>query len=68
MEWVVPPFSNPGIVSGPLRGLTSCTHIDASAGCGQTSNVFNFSIKAYDDFCPANAITIATITIEVTAC
>ena len=61
----VPPFSNPGIVSGIFSWQTACTHIDASAGCGQTSNVFNFLVKVYDDFCPANGIKFANIKVTV---
>ena len=61
-----PPFSSPSIVNGIFEWQTACTHIASDAGCGNVSNIYNFAIKAYDDFCPANAITFATITIEVT--
>ncbi len=61
-----PPFSSPSIVNGIFEWQTACTHISSDAGCGNVSNIYNFAIKAYDDFCPANAITFATITIEVT--
>ncbi len=62
---VVPPFSAPGLVSGVFEWQTDCAHINAGTGCYNTSNIFTFSIKAFDDFCPANGITIATLTIEV---
>jgi len=59
------PFSNFGIVSGIFSWQTSCNHIAALTGCGQTSNVFTFLIKVYDDFCPANGIKFATIKVTV---
>ena len=62
---LTPPFSAPAIVNGVFEWQTSCSHILNDAGCASTSNVFTFSIKAYDDFCPANGISIATIKITV---
>ena len=62
---VIPPFSAPGIVSGVFEWQTDCSHMTADVGCNTTSNVFTFLIKAYDDFCPANGISIATIKITV---
>ena len=46
---------------------TDCDHLATNIGCGSTSNVYNFVIKVQDDFCPAPAITVATITIFVLA-
>ncbi len=37
----------------------------SDAGCGATTNIFTFLVKVYDDFCPANAITIATMKITI---
>ena len=62
---VTPPFSAPGFVSGVFEWQTDCAHMEADVGCSVTSNVFTFSVKAYDDFCPANGISIATIKITV---
>jgi len=59
------PFTNFGIVSGIFRWQTSCNHIAALTGCGQTSNVFTFLVKVYDDFCPANGLKFATIKVTV---
>ena len=59
------PFSNFGTVSGIFRWQTSCNHIAANVGCGQTSNVFTFLVKVYDDFCPANGVKFATIKVTV---
>ena len=63
----VPPFSSPQLVDGFFEWQTACSHITTDAGCGNISNLYTFAIKAYDDFCPAPAITLATITVEVTA-
>ncbi len=63
-----PPFSAPSLVSGVFEWQTHCDHIYVADGCAtsnNTSNVFTFSIKAYDDFCPANGISISTIKITV---
>ena len=62
-----PPFSSPTTVDGYFNWETACSHVSTSAGCGSISNLYTFAIKAYDDFCPAPAITLATITVEVTA-
>ena len=32
---------------------------------GRQGGAFTFNLKAYDDFCPANGIVIATITINI---
>lgn len=44
---------------------TTCDHLSTNVGCGSTSNVYNFVIKVQDDFCPAPAINISTITVVV---
>ena len=62
---VAPPFSSPGIVNGVFNWQTACSHIAAIGGCGNTSNVFTFLIKVYDDFCPASGIVFATIKVTV---
>ena len=64
---VPPPFSSPQIVNGVFEWQTACSHVSSDVGCGNTSNIYTFAVKAFDDFCPASAVTIATITIEVTA-
>nr|MBC8265862.1 SprB repeat-containing protein [Flavobacteriales bacterium] len=64
---VTPPFSAPSVVEGVFNWQTSCSHIAVNAGCNTTSNLYTFAIKVVDDFCPAPAITFATITIEVIA-
>ena len=62
-----PPIFGAQIVEGFFEWQTACSHVATDNGCGNTSNIYTFVVKAYDDFCPANGITVATITIEVTA-
>ncbi len=64
---LVPPFSAPTTVNGVFEWQTDCGHIAANVGCNATSNLYTFLIKVFDDFCPAPAITIATISVEVLA-
>ena len=64
---VVPPFSSPTTVNGVFQWQTACSHIAVNTGCSTTSNLYTFLVKVYDDFCPAPAISIATISIEVLA-
>ena len=56
--------SSPGYISGDLLWESSCGHMQ-DYGCGRQGGAFTFNMKAYDDFCPANGIVIATITINV---
>jgi len=53
-----------GYVSGDFYWECNCDHMQ-DYGCGITGGAFTFNMKAYDDFCPANGIVIATITINV---
>jgi len=46
---------------------TECQHIANNTGCGVISNLYTFVLKVSDDFCPAPAINISTITIKVLA-
>jgi len=55
----------PSLVSGTFSWQTDCAQIMSAAGCGNTTNIFTFLVKVVDDFCPANAIRIATLTITV---
>lgn len=60
-----PPISAPFGVSTNFSWQTDCDHLATNIGCGSTSNIYNFLIKMQDDFCPAPAISIKTITIVV---
>jgi len=55
----------PSLVSGVFSWQTECIQVLSAAGCGNTTNIFTFLVKVVDDFCPANAIRIATIKITV---
>ncbi|RUA28797.1 MAG: hypothetical protein DSY76_04045 [Bacteroidetes bacterium] len=44
---------------------TDCSHLATDMGCGVTSNVYTFVIKVADDFCPAPAMNVSTITITI---
>ena len=46
---------------------TTCDHL-AATNCLNITNVHNFVIKSADDYCPANGITISTITVTVVNC
>ncbi|HIG33040.1 MAG TPA: hypothetical protein EYQ09_06375, partial [Flavobacteriales bacterium] len=60
-----PPIAAPSVVSGVFEWQTDCNQLSSDAGCGATTNIFTFLVKVYDDFCPANAITIATMKITI---
>jgi gliding motility-associated-like protein len=60
-----PPVTGAFGVSTAFSWQTTCAHLSTNAGCGATSNVYNFLIKIADDMCPAPAINISTITIVV---
>ncbi|MDC0249313.1 gliding motility-associated C-terminal domain-containing protein [Flavobacteriales bacterium] len=56
--------SSPGSTSGEFLWQSNCDHMQ-DYGCGLAGGAFTFNLKAYDDFCPANGIVIATISINV---
>ena len=56
--------SSPGNISGDFLWQSNCDHMQ-DYGCGRQGGAYTFNIKSYDDFCPANGIVIATITINV---
>ena len=56
--------SSPGNISGDFLWQSNCDHMQ-DFGCGIAGGAFTFNMKAQDDFCPANGIVIATITINV---
>ena len=56
--------SSPGNISGDFLWASNCDHMQ-DYGCGRAGGTFTFNLKSYDDFCPANGIVIATITINV---
>ena len=56
--------SSPGNISGDFVWQSNCDHMQ-DYGCGREGGAFTFNMKSFDDFCPANGIVIATITINV---
>lgn len=56
--------SSPGNISGDFLWQLDCDHMQ-DYGCGRQGGAYTFNLKSYDDFCPANGIVIATITINV---
>jgi gliding motility-associated-like protein len=56
--------SSPGNISGNFLWQSNCDHMQ-DYGCGRQGGAYTFNLKSYDDFCPANGIVIATITINV---
>ena len=55
----------PGSTEGTFSWLSSCDHLIIDSCAGSPNQSFNFNLKAYDDFCPANGTTIANITINL---
>ena len=64
---VIPPLISPTTVGGTFQWQTSCDHVSFDITCGRVSNLYMFSVKVFDDFCPAPAIRIATLMIYVEA-
>jgi gliding motility-associated-like protein len=60
-----PPVSGPFGVSTDFNWQTACNHVLYTNQCFVQSNTYNFVIRTTDDFCPAPAQTIATISITV---
>ena len=56
--------SAPGAITGDFLWQSNCDHMQ-DYGCGIAGGAYTFNIKSFDDFCPANGIVIATITINV---
>lgn len=60
-----PPVTAPFGVMTNFSWQTDCNHIAYTNGCGIQSNTYNFVIRTQDDYCPAPALNIATISITV---
>lgn len=61
------PVSGPFGVSTDFTWQTACNHVYYVNQCLVQSNTYNFIIRTQDDFCPAPAQSIATISITVIA-
>ncbi|MCW3102593.1 MAG: hypothetical protein JWO09_1033 [Bacteroidetes bacterium] len=62
-----PPASAPANTSTTFNWQTSCSHISTGAGCSSNANTYTFVFKVKDDFCPAPAEKISTVSITVLA-
>ena len=62
-----PPIVSPIVVEGVFAWQTTCDHVSSDVACGRTTNLYQFSIKVYDDFCPAPAIRNVTLMVYVEA-
>jgi len=59
------PLSQMTFISTYFQWQTTCDHLATNIGCNNISNVYNFILKVYDDYCPAPAINISTVTVVV---
>jgi hypothetical protein len=59
------PVSSPASASTMFNWQTSCSHLAANSVCGRSSNTYTFVFKSKDDFCPAPAEHISTVSITV---
>ena len=62
-----PPVVNAVNASTVFTWQTDCAHVGYANTCAVQSNTYNFIFKVQDDFCPAPAQKIATISITVLA-
>ncbi|MEC9209914.1 MAG: hypothetical protein VX762_05760, partial [Bacteroidota bacterium] len=62
-----PPIISLGVVEGVFQWQTSCDHVSSDIACGRTTNLYQFSVKVFDDFCPAPAIRNVTLMVYVEA-
>ena len=54
-------------VNAVFNWQTACQHVAQSGGCNPHPNTYTFVFKTQDDFCPAPAQNISTISITVLA-
>lgn len=60
-----PPINGQPNASTTFNWQTSCNHIATTSTCNAASNTYNFVFKVTDDFCPAPAENITTVSITV---
>lgn len=61
------PTSSPTTVSSTFNWQTTCNHISYNSNCNTASNTYTFVFRVKDDFCPAPAENISTVSITVLA-
>lgn len=62
-----PPIAGVSNASTTFNWQTSCNHLASSSVCNPHSNTYTFVFKSKDDFCPAPAENISTVSITVLA-
>jgi gliding motility-associated-like protein len=62
-----PILSATGTAQAKFVWKTNCDHISYLAGCATYSNTYSFLVTYRDDYCPAPALKVKTITIKVLA-
>jgi hypothetical protein len=60
-----PPVSSPGTATTTFNWQTGCEHVLTNSNCSDNSNTYTFVFKTKDDFCPAPAENISTVSITV---
>ena len=60
-----PPVIGQFGVQTTFNWQTDCSHLNLNAGCATTTSIYNFIVKAEDDFCPAPGLVISTITVVI---
>ncbi len=61
------PVSAPTNISTVFNWQTTCNHISYNNTCNTMSNTYTFVFRVKDDFCPAPAENISTVSITVLA-
>lgn len=61
------PTSSPTNVSTTFNWQTTCNHISYNSTCNTKANTYTFVFRVKDDFCPAPAENISTVSITVLA-
>jgi hypothetical protein len=59
------PIHDTSLVSTQFSWQTDCGHLNTNAGCGTTTNVYEFYFKYWDDYCPVPAYNFGKITLVV---
>ena len=61
------PSSSPTNIATTFNWQTTCDHISYNNTCNTASNTYTFVFRVKDDFCPAPAENISTVSITVVA-
>jgi gliding motility-associated-like protein len=58
-------FTNPLSLNIDFSWQIDCNHLSSQGSCGTGANTYYFPLKMQDDACPAPAISVATLRIDV---